>query len=360
MKLSVIIPFYKGGEYIDRTVEAVKKINYSKEILIVNDGSPDGSFAMVEEKYALDSEVKLFSKENGGIISARNYGVEHANGEYLMFSDQDDIPVGDVITKAVERADSSKADVLLWSTVMTYKEQREDKACDVIVCDALLNREEIVDVILRQILTNSSSEYANQIRHLWMGLYRREFVIKNRITFKRFITYEDDFLFLIDVMARANKLCLVKDVGYKWFMNRESESHISRYISDYVDKSSRLVDYCKQVMDTAGCNDEYQADVMKFMLQKQISFAIYEWTKLPETADKKAEKLKIKEALKIAYANDTFDKCRLSGDMRKTITHKLLSMKLIEAAFVFNVVWKNYFELRKRVGSLFWGMRKQK
>lgn len=354
--ISIIIPYYNGGDYIDNTVTAAKKITCSKEILIINDGSTDGSFDRVQRLYCEDSEIVLLTKENGGIVAARNYGVSHAKGKYLVFCDQDDTLVSSTIDKAVNIAQDKDTHVILWSTVMTYKEDRADKKCDTIIQEGLVEGRDVKDKILRQTLTYGSSEYANQIRHLWMGLYNKEFIVSNELTFKRFVTYEDDYLFLIDVMARADRLYLIKEVGYKWFMNRSSASHVSKIIKDYMDKSTRFNSYCEGVMKVAGYDEGKREDVMCFFRQKQISFAILEYVKFSNNANKKKEKRQILTALQDAYNDNIFRECYLSGDKRKTVTHKLLANKHILAAFVYNRWYNTYFELRKIVGAIVWSI----
>lgn len=89
--LTVIVPVYKVEEYLPRCVDSILGQTYENlEVILVDDGSPDGSGAICDAYAARDSRVKVIHKENGGLSSARNAGIDAARGEYLAFVDSDD------------------------------------------------------------------------------------------------------------------------------------------------------------------------------------------------------------------------------------------------------------------------------
>jgi len=89
--ISVIIPVYNIKEYLERCVSSVRNQTYSNlEIILVDDGSTDGTSALCDELAAQDERIRVFHKENGGSSSARNLGIANAKGEYLGFVDSDD------------------------------------------------------------------------------------------------------------------------------------------------------------------------------------------------------------------------------------------------------------------------------
>lgn len=100
--LSVVIPYYNMGKYIDETVNSIKKSLYSKkEIIIVNDGSTDKESISALEKYDNDNMVKVINIENGGLANARNVGGKAANGEFIAFLDADDLVEESFYNKAI-------------------------------------------------------------------------------------------------------------------------------------------------------------------------------------------------------------------------------------------------------------------
>ena len=90
-KISVIVPVYNVSEYISRCADSiVSQKLYDIEIIFVNDGSKDNSREIVEKYQLNDFRITILDKENGGLSSARNYGLRHAKGEYILFVDSDD------------------------------------------------------------------------------------------------------------------------------------------------------------------------------------------------------------------------------------------------------------------------------
>ena len=89
--ISVIIPVYNAEKYLRRCIDSVLAQTYKDfELLLIDDGSKDSSGAICDEYAAQDARVRVFHKENGGVSSARNVGLDHAQGEWITFVDSDD------------------------------------------------------------------------------------------------------------------------------------------------------------------------------------------------------------------------------------------------------------------------------
>ena len=89
--ISIIIPVYNVEKYLDKCINSVLMQTYKNiEILLINDGSTDSSGQICESYAKKDSRIKVIHKENGGLSDARNVGIEHSTGSYIMFVDSDD------------------------------------------------------------------------------------------------------------------------------------------------------------------------------------------------------------------------------------------------------------------------------
>ena len=89
--ISVIVPVYKAEKYLHRCVDSILAQSYTDfELLLIEDGSPDSSGAICDEFAVTDSRVRVFHKENGGVSSARNLGLDNARGDFIAFCDADD------------------------------------------------------------------------------------------------------------------------------------------------------------------------------------------------------------------------------------------------------------------------------
>lgn len=91
MKVSFILPIYNVEKYLSECIQSILNQTYKDfEVLLVDDGSPDNCPILCDEWARTDSRIKVFHKSNGGLSDTRNYGLEHAQGEYVVFVDSDD------------------------------------------------------------------------------------------------------------------------------------------------------------------------------------------------------------------------------------------------------------------------------
>ncbi len=112
-KISVIIPIYNIEDCLERCVESVKRQSYTKlEILLVDDGSTDGTGALCDRLGETDERIRVFHKENGGSSSARNLGIREATGDYLAFVDSDDFIDEDMYALMMQAAEATGAGVV--------------------------------------------------------------------------------------------------------------------------------------------------------------------------------------------------------------------------------------------------------
>ena len=89
--ISIIVPIYNVENYLRMCLDSIQNQTYQNfECLLINDGSPDNSAEICREYVAKDARFRYFEKENGGLSSARNYGIERAEGSFITFVDSDD------------------------------------------------------------------------------------------------------------------------------------------------------------------------------------------------------------------------------------------------------------------------------
>ena len=98
--ISVIVPVYNAEKYLSRCIDSILVQRFNDlELLLIDDGSKDGSGKICDEFAEKDKRIKVFHKVNGGVSSARNYGLEKSNGEYVTFVDADDYLLPETITE---------------------------------------------------------------------------------------------------------------------------------------------------------------------------------------------------------------------------------------------------------------------
>ena len=119
--ISVVLPIYNIESYLDRCMEAVLNQTYSNlEILMVDDGSPDGCPQICDRYAEQDSRVRALHKENGGLSDARNYGIAHARGEYITCIDPDDYVDSDYVEYLYRLIDKYETKMSICQHVTEY------------------------------------------------------------------------------------------------------------------------------------------------------------------------------------------------------------------------------------------------
>ncbi len=114
MKVSVIVPVYNVEEYIEKCLESlVNQTLKDIEIIIVDDGSPDNSYKIISKYLKKYKNILYLKKENGGLSSARNYGLKYAKGEYVSFVDSDDYVEKNMFEEMYNEAFEKKLDILV-------------------------------------------------------------------------------------------------------------------------------------------------------------------------------------------------------------------------------------------------------
>lgn len=112
--ISVIVPVYNVEKYLDKCVDSIVNQTYKNlEIILVDDGSPDNCPKMCDNWAKKDKRIKVIHKENGGVSSARNVGIDNAKGEYIGFVDSDDWTEKKYIQKLYEVLIQENADIAL-------------------------------------------------------------------------------------------------------------------------------------------------------------------------------------------------------------------------------------------------------
>ncbi|MGM9635506.1 MAG: glycosyltransferase family 2 protein [Candidatus Avispirillum sp.] len=124
-KASIIIPVYNVHNYVQKTIEsAIKQSESDIDIILVDDGSTDGSGELCDSFAKTDKRIKVIHKENGGLSSARNCGVNIASSEYVMFLDGDDYLNKNAVSTVLQAAEKYKSDIIQFR----YTEVQKDKA----------------------------------------------------------------------------------------------------------------------------------------------------------------------------------------------------------------------------------------
>ena len=216
-KVSVIIPIYNTIRFVENCVRSVMaQTEREIEILLVDDGSTDGSEDVCDRLAAEDPRIRVIHRENGGSASARNEGMDLAGGEYVAFVESDDAAEPEMYTTLLAAAEKTGADLVKCNY---FRVSRGVKKA-VNAFDGVAEEGEIFRAEERpQLFMRHAS--------IWAALYRRDFLVRKGI---RFIvtpaaTYSD-FSFMAAVYAAAESITVVHRPLYGYSYDNPASSRV--------------------------------------------------------------------------------------------------------------------------------------
>ena len=256
-KISVIIPIYNVEEYIEDTLNSLlnQTIIKDMEILMIDDGSFDGSRYIIE-KYSLDYEnFYAYHKENEGPGIARNLGIDLAKGEYIHFLDSDDYVLPNTYERAYEIAKNNNSDFL---SLFGVRMRRYNITDSYIYNNAFKN---IIGTI-------DSAKLEDMPELIWdtfvtNKLYKKEFLEKNNLKFIKEKKYYEDVIFALGAYGLAEKISLTKDIFYYWRKRENSNFSITQQYSDINNFKDRInmINLCYEIAENANFNDDIKNEL---------------------------------------------------------------------------------------------------
>lgn len=214
--ISVIVPIYKVQDYLDECVESIINQTYSNiEIILVDDGSPDECPNMCDAWAKKDSRIRVVHKKNGGLSSARNAGLDVANGEYICFVDSDDFICKDALENLYNRIKDDATVGITSGMIYRYQDGCTSNFKDVWLCSV----EKVIPA--SEFLLETMSQKTSYT--VWNKLYRREVVGNTRFREGR---NNEDTLFMYDLGKNITSMnvCMVEIPQYVYYYRYREDS----------------------------------------------------------------------------------------------------------------------------------------
>lgn len=247
-RLSIILPIYNGEKFIADTINSLLGSTYHNlEILLIDDGSTDSSLEICRNYAASDSRIRVFHKKNGGIAKARNYGLNHATGDYIGFCDQDDEVSKEMYHQMMNRLSEDGSQAAICGCYR--KKKSGEKVIFEKYTDALLDRHLIQNKLLLPMLFKGFDAYGNSeidiYPTIWNCIVSKKLISEKNMRFFSFVNYEDDLIMLLQILLHAEKISTLSDILYDWNTNTGSELHRSakRYVKDLSQRQDNFLDY---------------------------------------------------------------------------------------------------------------------
>ena len=206
IKVSVIVPVYNVEKFIDKCLNSLVKQSLKEiEIIVVNDGTKDNSQKIIDKyvkKYP--DKIKSYIKENGGQGSARNYGLEKANGEYIGYVDSDDFVEKDMYKKLYNKAKENNYDIVVCGNYNVSEDYQNKN----------------IDTFINNYNTDLENIFFGKMA-VWNKIYKRDILIKNKLEFKEKVWYED-LAFTLKAIMNSNTFAFIDEPLYDYLIREGS------------------------------------------------------------------------------------------------------------------------------------------
>lgn len=205
--ISVIIPVYNAAAYLDNCLESVLGQTYrNTEIVLINDGSTDGSGEICENWAQRDARIRVYHKENGGASSARNAGLQEAKGDYIYFLDSDDRIVPTLLEKLYLSAKKNDAELVFFDAWAVDEET--GKISETNYAHKELYQPDSGKNLMAKMVKNRDFHMG-----VWQLFYAGSFFDRTNLRFIEGIVYED-FLFTCQAYCLAQRVSYVPEFLY--------------------------------------------------------------------------------------------------------------------------------------------------
>ncbi len=229
--ISVIMPVYNVERYLATSIESVLNQTFEKfELILVDDGSPDGSPSTCDAYAAKDNRVRVIHKKNGGLSSARNAGIECARGKYIYTVDSDDTIATHTLKVAWETAERTDADLVIVGVAVHQINQGKETSLTELVRPSIMMKGAEIGQNIGMLIKEGMYKYA------WDKLYKKECILSNNV---RYDSYYDrvceDTVFLYDLLPYLQCVATVPRVCYHYNV-RDDQSVVKKYIPERFEK----------------------------------------------------------------------------------------------------------------------------
>lgn len=224
-RISIVVPVYKAEKYLPRCVESLLSQTYRElEIILVDDGSPDNCPEICDGYAEKDGRVKVIHKENGGVSSARNAGLEAASGDYITFVDSDDYIDGQMYEKMLSVAEEYSCDVVMCDCVKEFSDRCEVYSHD--IRPGFYNKEQLKNEYYPHLLITETVEYPPTISNCLLLFKRQQSSRKKLPRYVEGVRFSEDLLFGAELIFSADSFYYMKnECFYHYCMNFDSVTH---------------------------------------------------------------------------------------------------------------------------------------
>lgn len=260
---SLILPCYNVEQYVERCVQSILSQEFSDyEIVLVNDGSTDQTPACCDELAEKHSCIRVVHKANGGLSSARNAGMDIAQGKYIWFIDSDDWIEPGALTQLYQACCDGEPEIVKFAH---YRVEKEKKAVPLNVDAGLYQGQEQIDMLKRKAFCEPGQYSLSACMHA----YLRDSLVKYQLRFvSERVVGSEDYLFNLQVLFHVRSVQVISVALYTYEMRAGSLTQT--YKPDLLERYNELYRRLKQYNQKNGADQETDKLIDRFYVWRLV------------------------------------------------------------------------------------------
>ena len=230
--VSVVVPVYKNQAHVKQCIESLIAQTYTNiEILLIDDGSPDGCGDLCDGYALINSKIRVFHQENQGASCARNTGIENAIGEWIIFVDSDDWVEPDMVEHMISAVADNEANMCFCGHF-----EETARRTKTINCEYILQKEKRFVSLSEKVMF---SKYYKMYCTPWAKMYRMSIIVDNNIRYESQIGRCEDLLFNLHMFQFVSKYAYCKNALYHYRLHEASKNRTFR--SDEIEDMKKRI-----------------------------------------------------------------------------------------------------------------------
>lgn len=251
--ISIIVPVYNAQSTLERCLYSILQQSYRKiEIICIDDGSKDNSLYILKEFEQRDKRIKVITKDNEGVSSARNEGIRASRGDYILFIDSDDYIEKNLISDLYGAIKREDADIVMEG----YREINQERTIEVY---------DYKDCIQKKDFLLSSIQNTGGV--VCSKLYRADLIKGNKIFFRKELSLSEDLIFVVECIKRASRLVQIDKADYIYDRRNEKYRQV-----DVLERLKKNIIVHKLVSKLL---EDQEIEEKEEILEKRITLIMY-------------------------------------------------------------------------------------
>ncbi len=252
---SIIIPVYNSEKYLGNCIRSIVEQNFKQfEVLLINDGSTDGSADICNKWAQQDSRIKAFHQNNAGVSSARNKGIENATGDYILFVDSDDAVSPNYFASIHNAVKNNDVDLVHF---------RVDTYCNSMVNSSTFNFKGLLDI------KTDTEIFISELKDAYVmtRAYKAKIFKDDFIRFNKSLTLWEDTDFILRVLSRVDSVYILDEPLYNYYIN-ENSTTVKGHLTAHDDALIFLENYDNVMKNLQIHEDDLIVNYRKLLRRK--------------------------------------------------------------------------------------------